>query len=186
MASSRFNRRVLLIASGALGAAGVAAAWMGGVFSRSGGSSARALTNDEKKTLAAVQARLLPSGDGPGAPEVRAADFLEAQLLDPAVRPINAVWARRGVPKLDAWARGRGAADFVSLSAESQDAAIRAYQATAEGAGFVRLMLVFTLEAFLGDPVRGANPGEIGWTWAKHQAGWPRPPSKGWLPKERS
>lgn len=183
MSAARLSRRALLAA---IGAAGVAAAWMGGVFRGQPGSP-RVLDMEEKRALAAAQDRLLPSdSSGPGARDVRALSYLEAVLRDPGVPVKHAIFIRKGVATLDVQARKRGAADFASLPARAQDQALEAFSKTPAGRWWMRTMLGYTLEAFLGDPVRGANADQRGWQWATHQPGWPRPEARGWYPTERS
>ena len=43
-------------------------------------------------------------------------------------------------------------------------------------------MLRLTLEAFLGDPVHGGNPGQIGWKWIGHKPPVHRPTEPHWRP----
>ncbi len=50
-----------------------------------------------------------------------------------------------------------------------------AFRDRPEGAGWIRVVLGYTLEAVLGDPVHGGNVGEAGWTWAGYEPGDPRP-----------
>ena len=179
----RLSRRAVLVAAGAVG---VAATWLGGWW-RGTPRSSRVLSTEEKQTLAAAQDRLLPSDvAGPGARDVYAIDYLAAALLDPAVPKNHAVFLRKGVVSLDAWARKHDAGDFVSLRPRAQDRALRDFSRTSRGRWWMRTMLGYTLEAFFGDPARGANPDELGWRWSTHRPGWPRPQARGWRPAERA
>ena len=184
MSRSTLSRRTVLAAAGV---AGAAAAWFGGLFSR-GERPARTLSRDELGTLAAVQERLLPRDvRGPGARDVYATTYLERALKDPAVPANFTAHICKGIATLDAWARRHGAGDFLSLRPDGQDRAIRELSRTPRGGWWVRIVLGFTMEAFLGDPTRGgANPDEAGWRWAQHRPGWPRPKSPGWQPTERT
>ena len=127
----------------------------------------RVLTDAEWTTMAAVQETLWPAGPGvPGAKDVHATTVLDAALSDPEVPPIEREWVRGGIPALHELARARGATAFESLDPAGRDAVLVAFRERDEGSGWLRIVLGYTLEAVLGDPVRGGNPGEIGWKWA--------------------
>lgn len=185
MARARFDRRILLAATGMLA---VAAYGLGRMWRGAGpAAERRTLTDEERARFAAIQARLLPrDASGPGAPDVHATTFLEAALRAPSTWMPRVRLVRAGGPWLDAWARRHGAAAFVGLRDRAQDDALRAYEATPQGVRWMRVMIEITLEAFLCDPARGGNPDGIGWAWARHRPGWPRPPSTGWRPTERT
>jgi gluconate 2-dehydrogenase gamma chain len=145
----------------------------GGAFVGGG----RALTGDEWVTLAAVQETLWPAGEGvPGAHDVRATSVLDAALVDPDVSPAHLATVRAGLPRLHALASRRGAARFETLDAAGREAVLVAWRDEPEGTTWIRLVLGYTLEAVLGDPVYGGNPGGIGWTWAGYEPGDPPPP----------
>ena len=54
------------------------------------------------------------------------------------------------------------------------------FEAREAGKGWLRTMIGYVLEAFFGDPVHGINPDEIGWRWAAHMPGTPRPSTPNW------
>ena len=68
------------------------------------------------------------------------------------------------------------------LSEELRAAGIATFEDAWEDQLVLRVLLGFVLEAFLGDPVHGGNPEGIGWTWAEHRPGYPRP-REGWAPR---
>ena len=183
MSHVSISRRTLLAAGGAVAVAG---AWLGGAL-RGRPDSVRALDPHQRRTMAAAQARILPSDvSGPGATEVAATTFLEQALLDPTVPAIRAVFLKKGLTDLDRWARRHGAGDFLTLRPTTQDEALRAFSCTDRGHRWVYIVTTYTLEAFLGDPVRGANPDKVGWRHAHHTPGWPVPSDRGWRPTERT
>lgn len=140
----------------------------------------KALSREEARTLAAVQETLWPPGDGvPGAAALRATEVLDAALADPDTPPVVATWVRAGLPRLHEAAAARGASRFEALDASAQEAVLVAVRETADGAGWIRLVLRYTLEAVLGDPVHGGNVGEAGWAWAGFEPGAPRPSAPG-------
>ncbi len=150
------------------------------------GAPPKSLTPAEWRTLAAAQARLLPTDDlGPGATEVNAIGYLDAALADESTTPDRVALVKDGALKLDQRAQQRDVEHFGLLGPREQDEAIRLFETREGGRSWLRTLLAYTLEAFFGDPMRGANPGEIGWQWAGHRPGFPRPTEPGWEPKER-
>jgi len=142
----------------------------------------RSLTELEWRTLDAAGRRILPSAEGsPGAHEVNAIGYLDALLKDPAIEDEAVARVHAGAARLHAFAVERGAADFAALDDEAQNEGIALFLGSWDEQLFLRAMIGYTLEAFLCDPVRGGNPDEIGWTWAHHQPGFPRP-VPGWRP----
>ncbi|MFM8979463.1 MAG: gluconate 2-dehydrogenase subunit 3 family protein [Planctomycetia bacterium] len=137
--------------------------------------------------LAAALERLLPSEPAaPGAREVNAVGYLDRVLAEPELAPErhrDPILA--GVPRLEALARERGAAGFAALAPEAQDEVLRSLEADPEGARWLRKVLYFGLEALLGDPVHGCQPGEQGWTWLATGLPGPRPTQPHWRPERR-
>ena len=122
---------------------------------------------------------MLPSGPGsPGSRDVNGIGYLDAALVDRDTEPIEAERLVRGAARLDEAAQAAGAADFAAATVEGREAAIRAVVARDDGPAWALVLLMFGLEALLGDPVHGGNPGEIGWTWLGHVPGDPRPSAK--------
>jgi gluconate 2-dehydrogenase gamma chain len=137
--------------------------------------------------LDATLARLLPSEpEAPGAREVNAVGYLDRVLQEPDLDPArfrDVVLA--GAGRLEARARAQGGKGFASQSPEAQDALLRGLEADAQGVAWLRKVLYFGLEALLGDPVHGAQPGEQGWRWLQHAPPEPRPRTPGWKPVGR-
>lgn len=143
----------------------------------------QALTLRQWQTLEAVQARLLPAAKGtPGASDVNAIGYLDAVLADPETEEQTVDRIRTGADRLDAFAGVRGARGYASLPPDAQDAGIRLFEGDWEGQLWLRAMLGFTLEAFLGDPLHGGNPDGRVWRWAGFSPGYPRP-QPGWAPR---
>jgi gluconate 2-dehydrogenase gamma chain len=142
-------------------------------------SPARRLTAEERATLAAAQERLLPSEpQSPGAREVHAIDFLAAALADLRTDPADVELVLDGIEDLDALAQEKRGERFAALDAAAQDEVLRAHQEDQDdggGAEWMGVLLAFTLEALLGDPVYGGNPGGAGWKWLAIPEPFPRP-----------
>ena len=139
----------------------------------------RVLSATEWLTFEAALDGMLPSApDSPGARDVNAVGYLDAALADPDTDPSSVALARAGAAWLDEAARREGARDFADAPFDARERALRIVAAQERGPDWVLLVLMFGLEALLGDPVHGGNPGEIGWKWLGHHPGSPRPSSK--------
>jgi hypothetical protein len=141
-------------------------------------------------TWAALEAaldRLIPSEPtAPGARDVNAIGYLDRVLAEPDLDPeVHRDPIVAGVPRLDEGARARGAASFAGLPPEGRDLVLRGFEADAAGVRWLKKLLYFGLEALLGDPVHGCQPGEVGWRWLQHGPPEPRPRTPGWKPTGR-
>ncbi len=141
-----------------------------------GEGATRRLTAGARATLEAAQARLLPSGPGsPGAREVGATAYLERALRDPEVDEDSCAVIGRGVARLDELASSAHGLEFAGLEAEAQDKLLETWQGERGAGAWFGVMLAFTFEAFLGDPVHGGNPDGVAWSYLEHRPGYPRP-----------
>ena len=186
--SGGMDRRLLL--GGAVAAAATGGfLWMRGSGTERGpidptapGAERRSLTDLEWRTLDAAQRVILPSADGsPGAAEVNAIGYLDALLRDPAIEEEAVERMRAGAARLDAYAREQGAEDYAALDDAARDGGLALFLQPWDQQLFLRGLIAYTLEAFLSDPIHGGNTDEIGWTWADHEPGYPRP-APGWRP----
>ncbi|MEW5847794.1 MAG: gluconate 2-dehydrogenase subunit 3 family protein [Myxococcota bacterium] len=183
--NTRLSRRELLLhAASAAGGISLGAAWLAACSAPSrarrdeavNARSARVLDAEEWRFFSAVQAQLLPSGPGsPGAREINATGYLDAALSDAAVDLGDVERLRAGVATLQERARTTHGKAFADVDAAQQEALLKAWQRDEAGEEWLGLLLVFTLEALLGDPVYGGNPDGVGWHWLEHHPGMPRP-----------
>ena len=126
----------------------------------------------ELAALEAAQDVLLPSGDGsPGARDVRATAYLDAALAEPGADPSERALIRGGLRRLDTF----GGAPFATLDADARERALRSLEALDGGRRWVILVLTYTLEAYLGDPVHGGNPDGVAWQYLQTAPLFPRP-----------
>ncbi len=141
------------------------------------GSPPRALDERTWATLAAAQDRLVPSTPGaPGAASTNAIGYLDAALASPDVPERSKELIRRGAAHIDRAARWYRKERFADLSPMQQDAILRSLERDLRiGIPWLRTMLIYTLEGYLGDPVHGGNANEAAWTWLGHRPGTPRP-----------
>ena len=141
-----------------------------------GGPGGRALVGPDWWTLYAAQDVLLPSDPGaPGARDANATGYVDALLLDPDVDPDDKQTLRDGLAWLQASARARGDRPFDALDEAARDAILVEYRRTDGGAYWLWLVIGWTIEALLGDPIHGGNPRGVGWSWIGYQPGQPRP-----------
>lgn len=146
---------------------------------KGGARPSRVLSPAEWLTFESVLDVMLPSGpDSPGARDVNAIGYLDAALADRDTDPADVALVRSGALWLDEAARRGGARDFPDAPSGARETALRAVAEHARGPDWVLLVLMFGLEALLGDPVHGGNPGEVGWLWLGHRPGEPRPTLK--------
>jgi hypothetical protein len=193
----RIARRALLRGTVAVGAsATIAGFWFEGfgnplrrrwVVPTAPGAPGKTFSVAEWPVLEAALDRLVPSGPGsPGSQDVNAIGYLDAVLAEPEFDPLwNAEIVKAGVPRLEEAAKARGAAGFPALDEAGQIAVLQGFEGTEPGKKWLKKMLWFALEALLGDPVHGCQPGEVGWTWLKNPVGEPRPRTPGWKPTGR-
>lgn len=109
------------------------------------------LTDLQRRTLAAVAERILPSEDGPGALEAKASEYVVAALGEERLRDLLPLFAY-GLDRIGETAHERFERFFADLTAEERDDVLRHFQALPDPplrlffARFVRLCI----EAFLG------------------------------------
>jgi gluconate 2-dehydrogenase gamma chain len=136
----------------------------------------RSLSAAEWRTVAAWTDTLLPSGPGsPGAKDVNAVGYVDAVLADPDVPASDRDLVRAALPRLDAMARELRGSDFADLNPEDRDAVLVRLRDDPEAFRTLWVALAFTVEALLGDPVYGGNPGGVGWRAIGYAPPQPRP-----------
>jgi hypothetical protein len=105
-------------------------------------------------------------------------------LKDPDLDPANfADIVKRGVPLLEERARTRRAPTFAALPGAAQDEVLAEMEQV--DLLWMKRVLYFGIEALLGDPVHGCQPGEVGWKWLGNAPPEPRPHTPGWKPDPR-
>lgn len=140
-------------------------------------ASSGGISERQWQTLAAVQEHLLPSEAGaPGAREIHAVGYLRLVLADPRLDPDDGGLLRAGLLELEKLCRERFAEEFTALATKQREAALRRLEESPTGERWLGEMLDFLLEALLGDPSYGGNPGGIGWKWLGITPGFPQPP----------
>ena len=128
------------------------------------------------QTLAAVQEVLFPAGeDIPGAGDIAATVYLHNAIDNPDADGEDKDFIFRGIGWLDGLTQEQHKKTFVQLSVAKQDEIIQLIVKSRAGRNWVSMLLTYTLEALLADPVYGGNKNEAGWKWLQHQPGYPSP-----------
>jgi gluconate 2-dehydrogenase gamma chain len=126
------------------------------------------LTAAESETLTAIAARLIPTdGNGPGATEAHAAQYID-RALGGALAPFLDAY-RSGLAALDRYAQSTKGSPFARLAAADQDALLRDVERnaatgfTGNPGAFFNLVLGHTMQGTFCDPFYGGNANFAGW-----------------------
>jgi gluconate 2-dehydrogenase gamma chain len=127
-------------------------------------------------TLHAVQEHLFPSEeDSPGAKEIGALPFLRLVLESPGIEDEEKLFIRKGVTWLNDIAQNLKSKSFSGLEENDRELVLRKIVRSRAGERWLSLIMSYLIEALLSDPVYGGNVNQVGWSWLKHQPGFPRP-----------
>ena len=133
-------------------------------------------SEDERQFLAALQNHLLPSEwDSPGARDVHATEYLELALTGSDIDPSHKGKIKTGIVELEKLSNESEHKSFDLLSDSQREAVLRKFEDEEKGYDFLRLVMTYTIEAYLGDPAYGGNTEELGWRAMGHHPGVPRP-----------
>jgi len=125
---------------------------------RDEGRPFRVLSDPEAADLEAIAARILPSGDSPGAREAGVIYFIDVALADLEAESLDLV--REGLTELRREIRNDyGASSFVTLDEAQQIEALKAIQDTP----FFGTVRYLTLAGMFSHPTYGGNRNEVGW-----------------------
>ena len=134
------------------------------------------LNNPTWQTLAAVQEVLFPAGENiPGASDIAATVYLRNAIENPNADAEDKEFIFKGIGWLDGLTEEHHKKNFMQLSTLQQEKIIQRIVKSRAGRNWVSMLLSYTLEALLADPVYGGNKNEAGWKWLQHQPGYPTP-----------
>jgi gluconate 2-dehydrogenase gamma chain len=123
------------------------------------------LTERQMTTLAAACERVLPRDEDPGAVDANVPEYVVRQLKTPEMANIRSGFIK-GLDVLERRSQGRFKVAFFEAPADQQDALLRDFKNMNPASGearFYELLVVLTLEGFLGDPSYGGNKDYVGW-----------------------
>lgn len=150
-------------------------------------SSHKTFTNDEWATLSAAVDRVLPKDEDPGALEAGVPEYIDRMLQTPQMEQMRKNFVP-GVAALERRAQKMFKTSFAKATPAQQDELLTLFKNSPENTGEARwyeMLVVLTLEGFLGDPSYGGNQGEVGWKLVGFQLvgrnikGDPKPPYDG-------
>lgn len=134
----------------------------------------------QKETLTVVLMILFPDdGDGPSAKDINALAYLEWTLTDPDNDADgDGDFITKGIGWLNSLSEQTQGDQFVKLTKEQQNKVLQQISQSSAGENWMSILIYYLMEALLFDPIYGGNPNAIGWTWLKHQPGFPAPDEK--------
>ncbi len=124
------------------------------------------------KVIEAVQEVLFPKGlKAPSASEFGATSYLATVSTHSSFWRDDLKFLSHGATLLMDEEK-----NFLTMNPNSRDKALRNFVSSSSKAeNWVALILFYTLEALLSDPIYGGNRNESGWRWLNHHTGKPQP-----------
>jgi gluconate 2-dehydrogenase gamma chain len=119
----------------------------------------------EFATVAAACERILPRDEDPGAKDANVHAYLDLMLQTPELKQMKSDFLQ-GLAALERRSRSMFKRGFAEAAPEQQDELLTLFKDSGSGTGeahFYQLLVVLTLEGFLGDPSYGGNQGRVGW-----------------------
>jgi gluconate 2-dehydrogenase gamma chain len=150
-------------------------------------SSHRTFTDPEWATLSAAVERVLPRDEDPGALDAHVPEYIDRALQTRALQQMREHFVP-GLAALERRAQRMFKTSFATATAAQQDELLTLFKNSPDTSGEARwyeLLVVLTLEGFLGDPSYGGNRGEVGWRLVgfelvgRNPKGDPQPPYDG-------
>ncbi len=127
------------------------------------------------KVIEAVQEVLFPKGlKAPSASEFGATSYLATVSTHSSFWRDDLKFLSHGATLLI-----KEESDFLTMTPNNRNNALRDFVSNSpKGESWVSLILFYTLEALLSDPIYGGNQNELGWKWLNHHTGQPQPKVK--------
>jgi len=124
------------------------------------------------KIIEAVQETLFPKNlKAPSASEFGATNYLLLVSSHSSFVKSDIIFLHHGSKLLIEYEK-----DFLTATPKRRDQRLREFvNSSAKAENWVAILLFYTLEALLSDPLYGGNKNELGWRWLNHNAGQPRP-----------
>lgn len=122
-------------------------------------------TRAEYAVVAAACERVLPRDEDPGARDADVPVYIDRILQTPELARMRQDFVQ-GVAALERRSQRMFQTGFAQATAVQQDELLALFKDSPAGSGeahFFELLMVLTLEGFLGDPSYGGNKGQVGW-----------------------
>ena len=128
------------------------------------------------QTLAVLHKDLFPSSSFiPSVKFINANLYLNKIFLHSRVSAEDKEFIRDGVKWLNEEAVTKYKKVYANLSSKKRQKVLQEIVDTDWGESWLQNIMMYMMEAMLGDPIYGGNGGELGWKWLNHEAGVPRP-----------
>lgn len=128
-------------------------------------TSHRTFTDEEFKNLSAATERILPKDQDPGALDANVPVYIDRMLQSEQLAKMKEDFVG-GLGALGRRAQRMHGKTFAELEPAEQDALLTLFKDSPSNSGearFYELLIVLTLEGFLGDPSYGGNKDGVGW-----------------------
>jgi gluconate 2-dehydrogenase gamma chain len=122
-------------------------------------------TGAEYALVSAACERILPRDEDPGAQDADVPVYIDRMLQTPELTRMRQDFIQ-GVAALERRSQRMFQVGFAQATPAQQDELLGIFKDSPAGSGeahFFELLLVLTLEGFLGDPSYGGNTGQVGW-----------------------
>jgi gluconate 2-dehydrogenase gamma chain len=122
-------------------------------------------TGLEFAAVAAASERILPKDEDPGAKDAHVPAYIDGMLQTPELKQMKGDFLQ-GLSALERRSRSMFKVGFTEATPAQQDELLALFRDSGPGTGeahFYELLVVLTLEGFLGDPSYGGNQGRVGW-----------------------
>jgi gluconate 2-dehydrogenase gamma chain len=134
------------------------------------------LSDNQLDVMSSVQQILFPDdGNGPGADDIHALEYLIWVLSDPNKDPEEIEYIVNGIGWVEETAIEDNGKNYLKLTPTEREQLIGKISRESWGESWLSVVLSFIIEALLCDPQYGGNPDVIGWEWLSHNPGQPRP-----------
>jgi len=126
------------------------------------------------KVVEKVQAILFPkNSNAPSADKFGATNYLLMISSHPSFLKDDLLFLQRGAKELI-----KQEPKFLTMNFQEQSDVIDDFAKTKIGRNWLSILLYYTIEALLSDPIYGGNKNELGWKWLNHHTGKPQPKTK--------
>lgn len=160
-----FGGGVVLLGSGACSKCGAPSGSTAPAPAQASGTASLTFTRAEAAVVAAACERILPRDEDPGARDADVPVYIDRMLQTPELAQMRVDFVQ-GVAALERRSQRMFQVGFAQATAAQQDELLGLFKDSPQGSGeahFFELLVVLTLEGFLGDPSYGGNKDRVGW-----------------------
>lgn len=128
-------------------------------------TSHKSFTNEEFKVVSAAVDRVIPRDEDPGALDANVPEYIDGALQLPQLQKMRMDFTS-GAAALNRRSQRMFQKPFYETSADQRDELLRIFRDSPDNSGEARwyeLLIVLTMEGFLGDPSYGGNKDRVGW-----------------------